>query len=211
MHRCDRREFWRFYCVFWSASRKSLSCFGWFLKCPGVRGCSGTWGRKRNTRQRWGSCLWGAQGHCGAADAAEGWSWLSGLAFCTLLVLCVPPWEHCVGRAVWGTAQLSIAPAANQKPAPFQHWEGREIPLNVPSASNALGQGSIASKADCAPSQEAAPQCPHPNSILGLLLSGCLEICGQSVLLHLLLIWQDVKYSAAWGQNKRGLGFLLAC
>lgn len=80
---------------------------------------------------------------------------------------------------------------------PAQCWEIREIPLNVPSASNTLGQGSIAPKADPAPSQEAAPQCPHPNSILLLLLSGCLEICGQSVLLHLLLIWQDVKYSAA--------------
>lgn len=86
----------------------------------------------------------------------------------------------------------------NPVPLPSaQPWEVRENPLNVPSASNALGQGSIALNADCAPSQEAAPQCSHPNSILLLLLSGCLEVCGQSVLLHLLLVWQDVKYSAA--------------
>lgn len=140
-----------------------------------------------------GSCLWGAQGHCGAADEAGGSS-------CQVWHCVCPPestvWAELSGELL--CSALLQQQTTNPVPLPSaQPWEVREIPLNVPSASNALGQGSIALKADCAPSQEAAPQCSHPNSILLLLLSGCLEVCGQSVLLHLLLVWQDVKYSAA--------------
>lgn len=81
----------------------------WSAQDSGVRGCSGSWSRKRNTWQG------GVQGHYGTPEGAETLSWQSGLTFCILFLLCVPSWEHRVGRAVWGTALLSIAPKANHK------------------------------------------------------------------------------------------------
>lgn len=123
-------------------------------------------------------------------------------------MLCVPSvWAELAGELLCSALLQQQTEEWNQELLEVTSWLGRleipctavplpsaqrwEIPPNVPSASSALGQGSIAPKA------VPAPQCPHPNSILLLLLSGCLEICGQSVLLHLLLIWQEVEYSSA--------------